>query len=79
MQEQVNYIWDGNVNIIGGTEMEQTNSVAINEWLKKTGKTLNDLPESLRGLLRKGVEDNKTNESCMARPSGGCGCKGGKQ
>ena len=56
MREDSKYISDEDIEQNGGKNMKPTNSRAINEWLAKTNKTLNDQPESLRGLLSKEVE-----------------------
>ena len=57
MREAQDYISNEDVKEIGEEKMKnETNSRVINEWLAKTNKTLNDLPESLRGLLSKEVE-----------------------
>ena len=57
MQESQDYISKDNIEANGSETMNTpTNSRAVNAWLAKTGKTLDDLPESLRGLLTRGVD-----------------------
>ena len=58
MQGHPKYITYGDIEANGsGTMKIPTNSRVINAWLAKTDRTLNDLPESLRGLLTKGVNE----------------------
>ena len=58
MHQAQQYISYGDIEHFGEEIMNTpTNSRVINEWLAKTNRTLTDLPESLHGLLSKGVDE----------------------